>query len=391
MLDYSVRTVVQLVRNTRSCVGVALAIIAVMLLPRPAAALDWSTLFTAQDVRDRLTTEAGRQEALEFCRKLGISKVYVETYRDNYQAEEATLKAARDFFRQSGLRVSGCVTPTRVGKISSGWEESVCYTHRQSQEKLAAIFRFTAGLFDEIMIDDFFFTDCECSECSAAKGSQSWRQYREKLMLQVSRDSVLGPARAANPKVKVILKFPQWYDRFQERGYIPDQEAALYDRIWVGTELRDPASDEWGHKQQYEGNFVYRWLAEVLQRFTSTNRWLRCWPARRRWSCSTTANSTLRSIAARLTPLPRAACNTSRSRSTRLTSEDCPPINLFQASPTIMKNTFSMRSACWASPCRRRLTSLRMSVPPCSRFTRLKTRNSPRNSAAFCPGEAQGF
>ena len=236
---------------------------AVLLVPRMAGAVDWSTLFTAQDVRDRLPTEAGRQQALEFCRKMGISKVYVETFRDNYQAEETTLKAARDFFRQAGLKVSGCVTTTRLGKVSTGWEEPVCYTHRQNQDRLAAIFRFTAGLFDEIMIDDFFFTDCECSECAAAKGAQSWRQYREKLMLRMSRECVLGPARAANPNVKVILKFPQWYDRFQESGYIPDQEAALYDRIWVGTELRDPASDEWGHTQQYRGYFLYRWLAEV--------------------------------------------------------------------------------------------------------------------------------
>jgi len=234
-----------------------------LLAPCRAVALDWSTLFTAQDVRDHLSTEAGRQEALAFCRKMGISKVYVETFRDNYQADEGTLKTARDFFRRAGLKVSGCVTTTRLGKVSTGWEESVCYTHRQNQERLAAIFRFTAGLFDEIMIDDFFFTDCECSECAAAKGAQSWRQYREKLMLKMSRECVLGPARAANPNAKVILKFPQWYDRFQASGYIPDQQAALYDRIWVGTELRDPASDEWGHVQQYRGYFLYRWLAEV--------------------------------------------------------------------------------------------------------------------------------
>ena len=111
------------------------------------------------------------------------------------------------------------------------------------------------------MIDDFFFTDCECSECAAAKGALSWQQYREKLMLQISRERVLGPAHAVNPKVKVIIKFPQWYDRFQERGYVPDQEAAIFDRIWVGTELRDPASDEWGHKQQYVAHFIYRWLS----------------------------------------------------------------------------------------------------------------------------------
>jgi hypothetical protein len=202
-------------------------------------------------------------EALEFCRKMGLSKVYVEAFRDGYQAEAPTLKTARDFFRQAGLRVSGCVTTTGIGKPSSGWNVAVCYTNRKNQERLESIFRFAAGIFDEIMIDDFFFTDCQCSECAAAKGSMSWPQYREKLMLQMARDRVLGPARQVNPKVKVILKFPQWYDSFQERGYVVDRETELFDRIWVGTELRDPSSDEWGHKQQYEGYFIYRWFRDI--------------------------------------------------------------------------------------------------------------------------------
>lgn len=233
------------------------------LVPRPLGAVDWSTLFTAQDVRDHLSTEKGRAEALEFCRRLGLSKVYVEAFRDGYQADAQALKTARDFFRQAGLRVSGCVTTTRFGKPSTGWDPVVCYTNRGTQERLAAVFRFTAQIFDEIMIDDFFFTDCECSECAVAKGAMSWRQYREKLMLEMSRERVLVPAREVNPNVKIILKFPQWYDNFQNRGYIVDKETALYDRIWVGTELRDPGSDEWGHKQQYEGFFIYRWLTDI--------------------------------------------------------------------------------------------------------------------------------
>jgi len=235
----------------------------VLATPWPLVATDWSTLFTAQDVRDHLSTAEGREQALAFCRKMGLSKVYVETFRSNYQADAGTLKTARDFFRQAGLKVSGCVTTTQFGKPTTGWEVGACYTNRANQEHLASIFRFTAELFDEIMIDDFFFTDCECSECSAAKGSMSWPQYREKLMLQVSRDRVLGPARDANPNVKVILKYPQWYDNFHNRGYVVDKETELYDRIWVGTELRDPSSDQWGHKQQYEGYFIYRWLTEI--------------------------------------------------------------------------------------------------------------------------------
>jgi hypothetical protein len=238
-------------------------LVAILLSTLPARAVEWETLFTAQDVRDHLASGEGRAQALEFCRRMGISKVYIETFRDGYQADEETLKTARDFFRKAGLKVSGCVTSTGLGKPSSGWNIAACYTNRANQEHLASIFRFAAGLFDEIMIDDFFFTDCECSECVAAKGAMSWRDYREKLMLQMSRENVLAPAREVNPNVKIILKYPQWYDNFHNRGYIVDKETALYDRIWVGTELRDPSSDQWGHKQQYEGFFLFRWLAEI--------------------------------------------------------------------------------------------------------------------------------
>jgi hypothetical protein len=228
-----------------------------------ARATQWETLFTAQDVRDHLSTPAGREQALGFCRRMGITKVYIEVFRDGYQADAATLKASRDYFRNAGLQVSGCVTTTKLGKPSTGWKIAACYTNRQNQEHLNKIFRYAASLFNEIMIDDFFFTDCECSECAAAKGSMSWKQYRDKLMVEMSRENVLGAARAVNPNVKVILKFPQWYDNYQNRGYVVDKESELYDRIWVGTELRDPASSHWGHTQQYRGFFLYRWLADV--------------------------------------------------------------------------------------------------------------------------------
>ncbi len=205
----------------------------------------------------------GVKQALGFCRRMGISKVYIEVFRDGYQADAATLTTARDFFRHAGLQVSGCVTTTGLGKPSTGWKVAACYTNRRNQQHLAEIFRYAAGLFNEIMIDDFFFTDCECSECAAAKGSMSWKQYRDKLMVEMSRKNVLGAARAVNPKVRIILKFPQWYDNFQNRGYVVDKESALYDRIWVGTELRDPSSSQWGHTQEYRGFFLYRWLADV--------------------------------------------------------------------------------------------------------------------------------
>src|SRR6516164_8000129 len=46
----------------------------------------FSTLFTAQDVRERLATEDGIKAALRWCKQTGITKVYVESFRDGYQA-----------------------------------------------------------------------------------------------------------------------------------------------------------------------------------------------------------------------------------------------------------------------------------------------------------------
>lgn len=245
---------------SRLCV---VSMLLITTVPRPLAAVKWETLFTAQDVRDHLSTPQGREQALQFCRRMAITKVYVEAFRDGYEADSSTLTTARDFFRHAGLEVSGCVTTTGFGKPSSTGSHFLCYTNRATQQRLAQIFRYAASMFNEIMIDDFFATDCVCSECTAARGTESWQQYRKKLKLEMDREYVLGAARAVNPKVQIILKFPQWYDNFQDRGYWPAEESALYPRIWVGTELRSPSSQKWGHKQQYEGYFIYRWLSSI--------------------------------------------------------------------------------------------------------------------------------
>ncbi len=237
----------------------------------------FSTLFPAQDVRDRLSSDAGLDQAIDWCRRTAVTQVYVEAFRDGYQAELATLAKARDRFRAAGLKVSGCVTPTQVGKASNGWQGIGCYTDLPTQARIQAIFEFTAALFDEIMIDDFWFTDCTCPECDRARaaktvrigdltypvGGDTWEDYHGELMVRLSRDRVLGAAKKINPNVRLIIKYPQWYDRFHERGYDVVRETADFDRIWVGTETRDYGDRRWGGTVQYEGYFIMRWLGGI--------------------------------------------------------------------------------------------------------------------------------
>jgi hypothetical protein len=184
----------------------------------------FSTLFTAHDVRDHLSTDAGLDSALDWCRRTAVTKVYVEVFRDGYRAERPALEKARDRFRGAGIEVSGCVTTTQVGKRSTGWNVISCYTDPVTQEKLQSIFEYAASLFDEIMIDDFWFTDCTCDVCQAARtarkatvgtntfavGGDTWDDYRCELMTQLSRVRVLAAAKQANPKARLIIKYPQW-------------------------------------------------------------------------------------------------------------------------------------------------------------------------------------
>jgi hypothetical protein len=222
-----------------------------------------STLFAAQNVRDYLSSEQGINDAIAWCKKTGVTHVFIETYRDGYTAERKTLENAKAKFQAEGFEVSGCVTTTKIGKSSKGWDGISCYTNKETQDQLQKIFEYTASLFDEIMIDDFLFTDCKCDECQQARGNRSWADYRCDLMVKVSRDRILAPAKKVNPNVRIIIKYPQWYEEFHNRGYEVLRESADYDRIWVGTETRDFDDRRWGGKVQYEGYYIMRWLGEI--------------------------------------------------------------------------------------------------------------------------------
>ncbi|MBN2130015.1 MAG: hypothetical protein JW741_10990 [Sedimentisphaerales bacterium] len=222
-----------------------------------------ATLFTAQDVRDRLSSDEGIDSAIDWCRQTGVTHAFIESFRDGYTAQRQALEHARTRFRSASLDVSGCVTTTGVGKKSTGWESATCFTDEPTQKHLQEIFEYAASIFDEIMIDDFLFTDCQCDACRQARGDMSWSAYRAKLMIDLSRDRILAPARAVNPNVKIILKYPQWYDDFHNRGYEVVEQTADYDRTWVGTETRDYADPRWGGKVQYEAYFIMRWLGEI--------------------------------------------------------------------------------------------------------------------------------
>jgi hypothetical protein len=192
-------------------------------------------------------------------RQVRIDKVYLETHRDMVVADEAVIRRAKEYLEGRGVKVSGGITIT-VNERNQF--ETYCYTNPEHRQKLKELAAYTARLFDEFILDDFFFTSCKCPSCIAAKGDRSWTEFRLELMTQAARELILEPARAANPKVKVTIKYPNWYEHFQGLGFNLETEPAMFDYIYTGTETRDPVMSN-QHLQPYESYQIFRYFENI--------------------------------------------------------------------------------------------------------------------------------
>lgn len=220
-----------------------LAGLALVLVLPPVQASGYTNLsiavyFRYQEVHsipdnlDRFSNQWARVE-----KQLKVDKVYLETTRNGQVATGSEVTAMKKFFADRGIKTSAGLGLT-VNE-PNGYQ-SYNYSVPADRAKVKAIVEFTARHFDEIILDDFFFTNDKSDDSIAAKGGRSWTTFRTQLMDDVSQKLILGPARAVNPGVKVIIKFPNWYESFQGLGYDLAVEPKLYDRIYTGTETRDP-------------------------------------------------------------------------------------------------------------------------------------------------------
>jgi hypothetical protein len=188
-----------------------------------------------------------------------VDKVYIETHRDTLMPDRETVAAVKAFFKERGVAVAGGITFTRNERNRF---ETFCYTDAEQRRKAKEIAEFTASLFDEFILDDFFFTSCKCPSCIRAKGRRSWTRFRLDVMDDAARNLVIGPARAVNPKVRVVIKYPNWYEHFQGLGFDLENEPKWFDGIYTGTETRDRAVTQ-QHLQPYESYEIFRFFENI--------------------------------------------------------------------------------------------------------------------------------
>ena len=217
-----------------------------------------STYIRAQDVA-RMEDEKFLKSTWEtVSSQVDLDKIYLETHRDAFTVPEKTLNKVKKFFLSKGLEVGGGITFTRSEPTDF---ETYSYARAEERAQVKQISEFTARFFDDFILDDFFFIDLKNDDEIAAKGSKSWTEYRLRLMADAGRELVVNPAKAVNPKVKVIIKYPNWYDHFHGLGFNLEEEPSYFDGLWTGTETRDPGSAQ--HLQNYLSYNIMRFFDNI--------------------------------------------------------------------------------------------------------------------------------
>ncbi len=199
------------------------------------------------------------QKGIDFYKKhIHLDKVYIENHRGKIDISQEKLRMAKAVFEKNGIQVAGGITSTQFvnGIRKPSYYDTFCYTDPDHRAEYLRIVKELAEVFDEIILDDFFFTGCRCEMCIEQKGNRSWARYRLDMMEQFSHE-IVDLAKSVNPKMYFIIKYPNWYESYQETGYNPGKQKDIFDMIYTGTETRDPVYSA-QHLQRYESYSIIR-------------------------------------------------------------------------------------------------------------------------------------
>ncbi|WP_029233305.1 hypothetical protein [Butyrivibrio sp. VCB2006] len=242
------------------------------------------TVYCVAQILERLDVETVKKQ-YEFLEKyVGLDKVYLEPYRDGHWVDKGKMKDYIDFFKSKNVEVAGGFT-TVVPDIDQ--EDSkrqrifgtFCYSNPKMREYIKKVSEYCAEQFDEVILDDFYFTNCTCEDCIKAKGDRTWVEFRKELMKDVSENLVVGPAKKVNPNVKMIIKFPNWRESYHATGYRPDVEKDIFDMVYTGTETRASAYQD-QHLPTYLSYSLVKWM-DAASNGRNHGTWFdtyQCWP-----------------------------------------------------------------------------------------------------------------
>jgi len=227
------------------------------------AHLKYAIYFTWGDIERLLADPAQFQMTMDYFAPVKAEKVYLEG-NSRGDVDVALMKKVADRFRGMGLKVSGSMVPV-------GQRGPSVYNNPDDMASLEKRMRALAQVFDDIILDDWLFTTATDPKSVEERGNQSWADYRTKLILEQSKKYIIGPAKEVNPKVKIIIKYPNWYEGHRDNGYDVYYEDLLFDKMAVGIETRNRMVHD-QHIPIYSGYIFQKWWSSV-----DTKKWVGSW------------------------------------------------------------------------------------------------------------------
>jgi hypothetical protein len=225
--------------------------------------LSYSIYFTSHDIDSLLTDPGQFRKTMEYFAPVKPVHVYLEG-SSRGATNVALLKTVAERFRGMGIRVSGAMVPT-------GQRGPSTYNNSSDMAALEGRMRALAGVFDDIILDDWLFTTATDPKSVEDRGTRTWAEYRTSLILEQSKKHIIDPAKQVNPNVKVTVKYPNWYEGFGACGYDVYNETRLFDHIAVGIETRNRMTHD-QHIPIYSGYIFQKWY-----RSADPSKWVGSW------------------------------------------------------------------------------------------------------------------
>ena len=209
-----------------------------------------SLFFTSDDVEALLAKPEVRRATLARFAPLRLSKVYLEGAHGEPAGTVSLREIARSL-RAEGLLVSGAVVPADRGPL--------CYNDPKDMATLERRVREVAEVADEIIVDDWLFTTCTSAKSLEERGSDSWADYRSRLVAEQSKVHLIDVAKKVRPGVRVVIKYPNWYEGHRQHGYDVALQTPQFDGVSVGIETRQRATHD-QHIPIYSGYVFQKWI-----------------------------------------------------------------------------------------------------------------------------------
>ncbi len=189
-------------------------------------------------------------------RNLKVDKIYLEVMRNHTLVDEAGLEKLKKFYQDQGVEVCGGLAYS----VSESYGfQGFDYADPENREFARKAAEMAARHFDEILLDDYYFFNRKTDYAIKAKGDRSWTQYRLETMREVTENLIVKPAKAVNPKCRVIIKMANWYDQYAGMGNDTEKVPLIADGMFSGTESRLWVGQE-QHLQPYLSYNIMRFM-----------------------------------------------------------------------------------------------------------------------------------